>query len=788
MLSSIPNIDIKSALSHQGAMSRVYLGFHRNLKIDVVVKFLDPDMAHHDHFQFVRRFEEEGSRLVELFDHPNIVTPLDRGQQDDRYFIIMEYVRGLDLERAIQASGPLPFEFALDILYELSEGLRAAHEIGIVHRDIKPANILLGDRGQVKISDFGIAYALAHEDRDGTNLTVDGQRIGTPAYMSPEQVKALRIDHRTDIFSLGVVGFQILAGERPFLGESASDVYEQIESSSPPPVHSRLPRLPEDVASLIDRMLKKEREQRFQDMDATKSAIESCMHSADPTGSLFRERRALIRDYVRQPREFVAGFRRACIERHLLRAQRLQRNRHVDDARREFEYVLAHDPAHDGAQRQHRRLARPRRTLHRGLRAGGLVILLLLVVPLLQMARFQASLVVQSNPGGARLAVRGPGASDFSVIGITPCTVVLDRRGEWGLRIQHAEQGTASRTLQVDEEREYAVSVTFATGRFYLTTTPSGASVEIRRSQKARFQTLPTVTPLLSPPLSAGDWEARVHRSGSLPVMETITVRDSDITHVRVMLEPEHGTLSLESEPTQCTVEARSATGGSWRRIGVTPLFHHELAAGHWEVRVSHDGYRSEVRKVDIVHDRAESLSIGLERDGGRIHVSTTPTGSTISVRRQQSKEWEYLGAAPLTYRLAAGSYEVRAQTAGHQPRTSTVELRDGAMETLSLELMSREAAPAGEGEIAVRCVPSLAAAIMLDGELAGYTPQRVRTASGSHRLAVVLEGYRVVEIGVGNEGPDNPAHGDSGVEIEVPSDGLIEVDFVLTPTSDSKR
>jgi serine/threonine protein kinase len=205
--------------------------------------------------RFIREAQSAG-----ILSHPNIVTIHDVVEESEEgvTFIAMEYVRGTNLKEVLRSEGRLGLEEAAHVVGEVSEGLEYAHSRGVVHRDVKPANILLTEDRRVKLTDFGIA-------RLGTsNLTHDGQLLGTPNYMAPEQIRGEAADHRADVFSLGVVLYEMLTGEKPFQGDNVTVVTHRIAYEEfIPPEHHGGPELPEPVERVLDRALAKDPDLRY---------------------------------------------------------------------------------------------------------------------------------------------------------------------------------------------------------------------------------------------------------------------------------------------------------------------------------------------------------------------------------------------------------------------------------------------------------------------------------------------------------------------------------------------
>jgi serine/threonine-protein kinase len=189
--------------------------------------------------------------------HPSIVTIYDVGEDRDLTYIAMEFLEGVNLEDYVVKGNLLTFRETLDVVANVAEALDFAHKADVIHRDIKPANIMLLKNGGVKVTDFGIAKAIS------SSRTKTGVILGTPNYMSPEQIMGQKIDLRSDIFSLGVLFFQMLTGELPFHGENLSGLLYQITQVEPPSVRNYNSRIPKVCDQILDKALAKKQEDRF---------------------------------------------------------------------------------------------------------------------------------------------------------------------------------------------------------------------------------------------------------------------------------------------------------------------------------------------------------------------------------------------------------------------------------------------------------------------------------------------------------------------------------------------
>ncbi len=247
----IPGYKLLSKLG-QGGMASVYLALQESLDREVAIKIMDPKMASDE--SFCDRFLKEGKIVAQLSNHPDIVTVYDIGRAGDYYYMAMEYIPGPNLkDRIYNNDNPAQ---PLLVIRQVASALQMAHERGFIHRDVKPANILFKASGDAVLSDFGIAKAVQAD----TQLTAIGYAVGTPEYMSPEQAMGQAVDFRADLYSLGVVLYEMLAEKKPFVGQDPF-------STALMHINNPVPSLPDeqlDYQPLIDRLMEKNRSERFQ--------------------------------------------------------------------------------------------------------------------------------------------------------------------------------------------------------------------------------------------------------------------------------------------------------------------------------------------------------------------------------------------------------------------------------------------------------------------------------------------------------------------------------------------
>jgi eukaryotic-like serine/threonine-protein kinase len=257
----------------RGGMGSVWVALHLGLDVPVAIKFMNVALSSLD--EALVRFERE-AKLSARIRSPHVVEVLDYGTDQGRPYIVMELLLGEHLGERLRREGRLWLPDAAAIVLQVAKALHCAHEAGVIHRDLKPANVFLsrvGDEEIVKLLDFGIAKAGWDEDCE---VTRTGVVLGSPSYMSPEQVRGIKyIDHRSDLWSLGVLLYRALTGKMPFQGESNLDVALRIAGEPCPPATSVVPDLPPEVDELLGRALARDREHRFQSAREMAAAIAS---------------------------------------------------------------------------------------------------------------------------------------------------------------------------------------------------------------------------------------------------------------------------------------------------------------------------------------------------------------------------------------------------------------------------------------------------------------------------------------------------------------------------------
>ncbi len=256
----------------EGGMANVYLAYDTILDRNVAIKLLRGDLANDE--KFVHRFQREALSASSL-NHPNIVEVYDVGEDNGDYYIVMEYIEGRHLKDLIKKRGKLTTSEVIDIMMQITDGMSVAHDSYIIHRDIKPQNIMILENGLVKITDFGIAMAM-----NATQLTQTNSVMGSVHYIPPEQASGKGASLQSDIYSMGIVMYELLTGKLPFRGDNAVEIALKHLKEPMPDIKEELPNLPQSIANIILRATAKNPKNRYTDAREMHEDLKTCMSDA----------------------------------------------------------------------------------------------------------------------------------------------------------------------------------------------------------------------------------------------------------------------------------------------------------------------------------------------------------------------------------------------------------------------------------------------------------------------------------------------------------------------------
>ncbi len=579
----IRNFEIKELIA-TGGMAAIYKATQLSLDRTVAIKILHGHLAQDR--DFIVRFEREAKAAANL-QHENIVNILDFGSENEIYFIAMEYVDGKSLKEILSQVKFIPQEIALAIAVEISKGLGYAHQKGVVHRDVKPANILIGYDGTVKIADFGLAQA-----QDLTSITVTGSIVGTPAYMSPEQAAGKKVDNRSDIFSLGVVIYEMLTSIKPFRGENYSSVIHEILTSVPQKPVEANPLIQTEVSAIIEKMLDKDPDKRYQSVEEFSEDIVNHLQRAK-----IQVNRKEIGAFVSTPTQYFQNLLQKRKERHYERGVYFMNLGYekIDDAMGEFEKVLILDPDDSKARIYLEDLKKKKE----------------------KIAVTQKKIAERKEKSRKRTGARVP-----LIIG-SVAAVLFIAFALFKFLPRHTKQTQSEPIIW---------------GRALINTEPPGAMVLLDNDS------LPGLTPITKESLTIGEHRIELRKTGYQPYSHTFVIKGNDTVNLNINLiaeVAEKDTITPTRPPLQPKPVQPPVSGTSylkikvepWARIYIdnvyvetTPIARSiSLSSGMHTIRLENPNFKIWQKKIRFEPDRTVDLNVTLEPLEGYFKITVKP-------------------------------------------------------------------------------------------------------------------------------------------------------------------
>jgi serine/threonine protein kinase len=620
-----------------GGMAAIYKATETPTGRTVAIKILHGHLAQDK--DFITRFERE-ARAAASLKHENIIDIIGYGEAAGMYYIAMEYIDGKSLKDLIKSVKFIPHDFALAIVYEICQGMEHAHQKGVVHRDIKPANILVGKDGRVQITDFGLAQA-----QDLTSITVTGAIVGTPAYMSPEQAAGKRIDTRSDIFSLGVVVYEMVTGTKPFKGESYSSVINAILTLPAPRPMDANPIVDDRISTIIEQMLQKDADKRYQNITNISEDVYDFFkdHNIEVTAKK-------IGEFIADSNRISQNKIREAKEKHLKRGlyYMTMGKTNVDDAIKEFEKVQYLDPEDDRAKtnlaelRHKKRAGLPSKTKeapskkkkpqkkNAALIIGTLAIIAFASVLIRNSGNRTPTLVfgsayVNSDPTQASIFLDN---NDLNMN--TPATIDSIAGGDHALEIRKEGYQPYAQNIRVEQGDTLRVNArlireipSVLTGSIVISSQPGGARVSID-GVYAGLQ-----TPCTIERVPAGQHNIQLKKNGYETAELTRDVRAGQTTRASVNLtktRPKEERRALQKSYLKINIDP-------WARIYIdgqycetTPIARPlEVQAGAHRVRLENPNFQVWQKNINFKPGQTVSMDVKLEPFAGHLKVSVKP-------------------------------------------------------------------------------------------------------------------------------------------------------------------
>ena len=673
-----------------GGMASVYRGVQKSLDRRVVLKVLYPHLAEDE--KLVQRFERE-ARAAAMLRHENIVQVIDCGRYEDVSYIAMEFVDGMDLKKWMEAHGPPPIEMALLLLRDLCAGLEHAHQHRIVHRDIKPANIMLTPDGTLKIMDFG----LARRGEDSTAVTVVGSVLGTPAYMSPEQATGEAVDERSDIFSAGVVGYELLGAQRPFSGDSYSTVLRAVLTVEPPRLEEVNPLVPPEVVAIIHRMLQKDVSKRYPKISQVRGELETVI---DQLG--MHRGRDLLREYAQEPERVAETLKKKRLSRHMdqgLYFENMGRGK-IDDAIMEYRRVVYLDPENRQARDKLKKLEAERRTLQTQPEGPPVA------DPGVTMVMPPEAIPASTGGRGAAPPEKPPGARPSPA---RPSPARPAPRPQ-------ADKAAATRNLLIG-----AVGVLLVLIAVVVFVIVRGGGEKTAANNAPATPT----TPAAPPPGGHASESAPVTPAPPPAVVSTPATPSAAAAT---------GSLEVTTDPPQARISINGKLQS--KRSNATLA---DIPAGTASVKVEKDGYLTQAQSVDVPVAGVGHISFKLDPNPnlpGTLEIKVTPF-ATYFIDDQQVAA----NVASTRQQLKPGVYTVRAVHPAFDPKEwKNIRIEPGKTLTLSFDFLA-------SSQVTVRVTSDPWGEVVVDGQKTGkFTPCELQLASGTRTITVVRDGFVAAE------------------------------------------
>jgi len=678
-----------------GGMASVYRGVQKSLDRKVVLKVLYPHLAEDE--KLVQRFERE-ARAAAMLRHEHIVQVIDCGRFEDVSYIAMEFVEGMDLKKWMDAHGAPPLEMGLLLLRDLCAGLEHAHQHRIVHRDIKPANLMFTPDGMLKIMDFG----LARKGEDSTAVTVVGSVLGTPAYMSPEQATGEAVDERSDIFSAGVVGYELLGQQRPFVGDSYSTVLRSVLTIDPPRLEDVNPLVPAEAVTIINKMLQKDVSKRYARIGQVRSDLETVIDSMG-----LHRHRDLLRQYAQDPEGVAETLKKKRLGRHMdqgLYFETMGRGK-IDDAILEFRRVVHLDPDNRDAREHLRKLEKERQLLQtqsgEAVEDPGAT----MVMPP-EMAA-QAAKTPPAKPASPAAEATGPAAAAKPAARPAPSRAASP-----------TEAAAKTRNLLIGAVAVLVVLIAIVA---FVLLRGGGKNGETASSSGPPPA---AATPSPSPAGTAtGGTSSPSSWTPAVPSPPPATATTGT------------GALEIATIPSGAKITIEGKAQGK-----KTPATLKDLPAGDLQIQIEKDGYlpQAHVVKVPAGSTAQERFTLEVNPDAAATLEIKVKPFATYFVDDQQVAA--NVASAHLT--VKPGTHTVRAVHPAFDPHEwKNVKIAPGKTVTLTYDFIAASVTPTGTGTIRVACDPW--GEVVVDGNHTGkFTPCEISLPAGNHVVAVVKEGF----------------------------------------------
>ncbi len=709
----------------QGGMGIVLKG--RDPRIDRIIALkiikleeMGGSMANEE---LLERFYIEAKAAGKL-THPNIVTIYDVGEEEGKSFMAMEFVEGKDLAEILVATGPMPFRRSANLVSQVADGLAFAHSRGIIHRDIKPGNILVEKNDHVKITDFGLARLQA-----SGSVTQTGHAVGSPSYMSPEQVQGGKVAGHSDQFSLGVMFYELLTGKRPFEGESITTVIYKIIQEHPVPPSRLIKTLDKDADHIVLKMLQKDPADRYRSLKDVVSAIKPLLDETEINPNLSKEvidkrhRDAVTIDFDSSSAALAARktkfvrFASAILlffaamsgvwflmeneirkvagpllETEIVEPQRSQQVEEPQDITEKAPIPAVAPPT---TKEQVSPEAVP--------------------VPAIVEKEPEPAMVSIVSP------VKGNVFIDNTPLGITPMRDIEIEPGTHSLRVEAEGYMKWEKEIVAMPGKRVKVNteLVLIKGVIVISGPVLEANVYVDNDWVG-------VSPMKYS-IAPGPHTVRLEKPGYEPLTSTVTVTGDKPEKVSASLVQKKGELKITSTSGTATIYLDG------KKIGVTPMTVSTLP-GERKVKLTRDGYSPYTTTVTVSLDRSVAVAGNLKKLEGQLRITNSAKGADIYLDGRK------IGVAPLSKGMAPGTYRLKVIKPGFRKYETKIVINADSPKIVSPILVEL-----GKGVLSVSAIPW--ATIYLNNEEMGATPKRLNDVTeGKIKIKLVNPSFKPFE------------------------------------------
>ena len=723
----------------RGAMGVVYKAMDPVIGRTVAVKTirLSEEGTGLSRPELLTRFQTE-ARAAGLLTHPNIVVVFDAGEEDGLYYITMELVEGKSLQALLDSGHAFPLPRTLRIMEQTCSALQFAHERNVIHRDIKPANLMLTPDDTVKVTDFGTAKILQF----GT-VQQTAHVMGTPSYMSPEQVKGRAVDGRSDIFSLGVMLYEMVTGEKPFPGQNITTVIYKIVNEEPVPPRQINPSIHPGISAVVMRALAKEPDQRYQNcremLEDLRNYRTLAPGSGNPQTTMFMSGGSPSATLVSAN---PGGHGFAGEDQSVVAAARSLNAR-------------ASSPSQTPLVRRTGAIApAPEPPKKKSVVGTIFAALLLLGVIVFGVYRIRPVFDAARELHDAQKKDSRPPAAPTAASATTPANSAADSP-EAEASSQPKDPATVTGAVAKPAELKPAESVAEkpVTKKPESSITPKAAEYKGRIEQAisekglnghVRVQATGNTLTLAGKlrPTEHGELLKLLRNAPSdVRVIDHLEYDDTPVAAghagegAHPVPSPGNGGIHVVTDVIGATALLRGP-GGQVLNKCETPCSFNDLVPARYGLEVQKDGYQSVQTALQVKRGDAQDQKIKLESLAKGIYISTQPPGADVFINGAKQS-----GQTPVTLPLAPGQYNLVLRMAGYVPYAGGVQVKDNIQTQLNVALNEKSASSVAWAE--VNSIPR-GAEIIVDGASTGqFTPARVQISTGVHTVTLRLNGYQ---------------------------------------------